>query len=159
MSEKNVVKFLSKGLVEGSDSRVFFRLQNGKLMKLDVGALSEELQLRLAVHGALQKVGDAAASFSKEKDVAGAEAAMQAVIDCLESGQWERPRSGGVGVSHAVVAERAVARQNAYLQALTSDPAKLLAFVQLSPEAQRAEIEAWEAEQASEPAPVAEIVG
>ena len=91
-------KFLAKLTPEdvgGSPRQVQFILGNGVKVVGDLAAYSAEMVERLAVHGLSQKIGDAAASFSKDRDFHGAFGAMQQVEDNLRNGAWSScsPRS------------------------------------------------------------------
>lgn len=86
----------------------------GKSVSLDLSKLSTEIIQRLIVHGATQKVADAAAGAKKlateqlganatdaEVDAAAADFGkqlMQKVVDNLLAGSWGVERSGGAGV-------------------------------------------------------------
>lgn len=105
MANEQVKKFLGKLTPEdqgGKPRAVVFTLGNGQSLTAGLDGLAEEIVERLAVHGLSQKIGDAAANFSKERDFLGAFGAMQAVYDNLKAGAWAS-RSGG-GTSDLVAA-------------------------------------------------------
>lgn len=99
-------KFLSKITptdVGGKQGAVQFVLGNGLRVEADLVSLSTNMITQLALHGLSQKVGDAAAGFSKAGDFSGAFGAMQQVVDNLYSGQWSTRGQGG-GLSDLVAA-------------------------------------------------------
>jgi hypothetical protein len=85
------MKFLSK---KATDTGASFTLGNGDTLSTFLGELPEEMVTRLAIHGLLQKIGDAASGFSKTSDYQGAFDAMAAVHDTLIDGQWTRTGAG-----------------------------------------------------------------
>lgn len=90
MANENT-KFLSKILPEdvgGEKDTVVFKLGNGAGLKLALAELNADTVVRLALHGISQKVGDSTSSLSKDRDFAGAYAAMQQVVDNLRNGVW-----------------------------------------------------------------------
>ena len=110
MAAKNVEqkKFLAKLTPEdvgGVARSVKFVLGNGVQV---IGCLADytpEMIERLALHGLSQKVGDAAASFSKDRDFHGAFSAMQTVEDNLRNGLWSARAGGGTSDLVSVLAE------------------------------------------------------
>lgn len=99
-------KFLSKIMpsdVTGEAGVVKFVLGNGLKVEARISELPESMRLQLALHGLSQKVGDAAAGFSKAGDYSGAFGAMQQVVDNLYAGQWSTRGQGG-GISDLVQA-------------------------------------------------------
>lgn len=89
-------KFLSKILpsdVGGVANAVRFVLGNSTEVVASLDDCNEEIKLQLMLHGLSQKIGDAAAGFSKEKNYHGAFGAMQSVADNLCNGLWAS-RSG-----------------------------------------------------------------
>ena len=86
--EKRFLVKLTQEDVGGIVRTVRFVLGNGVEVQASLADMSEEMVERLALHGLSQKVGDAAASFSKERDYHGAFGAMQAVVDNLMQGVW-----------------------------------------------------------------------
>lgn len=64
--------------------------RGGHVMTVDLTRFNPEIIAQLVMHGAAQKIGDAAAG----KDGDEALKAMQAVIATLESGDWGRTRGG-----------------------------------------------------------------
>ncbi len=85
-------KFLKKDVVE---SVGVFTLGNGKVLKADPREYPEEIRTGLMYHGLMQKIGDAAAGYSKPGDYSGALAEMAAVHEALLAGQWKREGVGG----------------------------------------------------------------
>lgn len=110
MAAKNTEqkKFLSKLLpddVGGQPRQVICVLGNGVKVVGDLAAYSPEMLERLALHGLSQKIGDAAASFSKDRDFHGAFGAMQQVEDNLRNGLWSSRAGGGTSDLVSVLAE------------------------------------------------------
>lgn len=87
--EKEVVvatpKFLTKTI---KDQVITFTLQNGLKVVAEMAKVHADVITDLILHGMSQKIGDAAAKFSKERDFHGAFSAMQTVCDNLEDGLW-----------------------------------------------------------------------
>jgi hypothetical protein len=96
------IKFLSKN-PEAKVGEVTFTLGNGLKLTAKAKAYSQEIRDLLVLHGMSQKIGDAAAGYSKDGDFAGAFAAMQNVQDNLLSGLWEA-RGGVTGTADLVQA-------------------------------------------------------
>jgi hypothetical protein len=128
MSESN--NKLTKTWDETEGTTVTFKMGD-TVLQVDVASLPDNIQKALMLHGAAQKVGDAAAGKS------GAEAigAMQKVIDQLNAGQWTRSREGGG--PRVTLFVRTVAR--IYGAELTDD---FIAKVDALPDATKAEIRA-----------------
>lgn len=127
MEEK--VKFLE---VKVNAGRILFVLGNGQKLSFDPGAANEEIRKQAQFHGFNQKIRDAAAGYSKEKDFAGAAAEMQAVIDGLYRGEWNRKGGAGTSVMLEDLAKAIARFKNA-------DFAKALAAVEKATPEQRAE--------------------
>ena len=87
MANEAKVKFLQKK-VDEVGRRVKCVLGNGVCVELGLADLKPEIVTRLALHGLSQKLGDAAASFSKEDNFHGAFGAMQGTADNLLQGNW-----------------------------------------------------------------------
>ena len=96
MANEAKVKFLQKK-VDEVGRRVKCVLRNGVCVELGLDELKPEIVTRLALHGLSQKLGDSAASFSKEGDFHGAFGAMQGTADNLLQGVWAA--KGGSGTS------------------------------------------------------------
>jgi hypothetical protein len=89
--EATVVKFLSKATPEdvgGEAGTVIFKLGNGSIIKAALDKVPAEMKDRLALHGLSQKIGDACASFAKERDFSSALASMDSVWANLQQGLW-----------------------------------------------------------------------
>jgi flagellar basal body L-ring protein FlgH len=89
--EATVVKFLSKATPEdvgGEAGAVIFKLGNGSIIKAALDKVPAEMKDRLALHGLSQKIGDACASFAKERDFSSALASMDSVWSNLQQGLW-----------------------------------------------------------------------
>lgn len=72
----------------GLDGQVVIKLGNGSVIAAEWEKLPPDMQKRCAFHGLSQKLGDAAAGFSKAKDFASAYDAITAVLESLEAGSW-----------------------------------------------------------------------
>lgn len=110
MAAKNVEqkKFLSKLTPEdvgGIARSVKFVLGNGVQVIGCLTDYTDEMIERLSLHGLSQKIGDAAASFSKDRDFHGAFSAMQTVEDNLRNGLWSARTGGGTSDLVQVLAE------------------------------------------------------
>jgi len=102
-----------------------FEFSDGTLLVLEVAKLSPEIQTRLMLHGAMQKVGD---SYSSVRgNVVDAISRAKAVIAALSAGEWGPEREGG-GTRVGLLAE-AIAR----IKGVSPDTAR--AALQLSPDA------------------------
>ena len=96
MANEAKVKFLQKK-VDEAGRRVKCVLGNGVCVEVGLDELKPEIVTRLAMHGLSQKLGDSAASFSKEENFHGAFGAMQGTADNLLQGIWAA--KGGSGTS------------------------------------------------------------
>ena len=96
MANEAKVKFLQKK-VDEIGRRVKCVLGNGVCVEVGLDELKPEIVTRLAMHGLSQKLGDSAASFSKEENFHGAFGAMQGTADNLLQGIWAA--KGGSGTS------------------------------------------------------------
>ena len=72
-----------------------FKFGNGENLTLDMSELSEEILQDLAIHGALQKIGDSYASAGG--DYAFAMAAASKVMQNLRDGNFNSARAAGEG--------------------------------------------------------------
>lgn len=86
------IKFCEKSC-EGSV--LTFKFGNGEVLTLDMDELSEEIVKDLAIHGALQKIGDSYASAGG--DYAFAMAAASKVMQNLRDGNFNSARAAGEG--------------------------------------------------------------
>ena len=86
--EKRFLGKLTPEDVGGIAKTMRFVLGNDVEVRAFLDDFSPAMVERLALHGLSQKVGDAAASFSKERDYHGAFGAMQGVVDNLMQGVW-----------------------------------------------------------------------
>lgn len=101
-----MAKFLAKVMpadVGGLDGAIRFMLGNGLEVRAVMSDIPSDMQRALMFHGLAQKVGDAAAGFSKANDFSGAFGAMQQVVDNLVNGSWSTRGQGG-GTSDLVAA-------------------------------------------------------
>jgi hypothetical protein len=97
MEEVKKVAFLAKSNEFDKDGKkgiVEFKLKNDQVVELDMTKVSPENMYRLAVHGAGQKIGDAAANYSKTMDYAGAYAEMSEIRDMMYTADWSRKKDG-----------------------------------------------------------------
>lgn len=99
MTKKNQpqqkVAFLD--VAQHTDTVLVFKLGDGQTLAFDAANVDESIQQRAMMHGFNQKIRDAAAGFSKEKDYDGAFEAMAAVIEALEGGEWNRKATATKG--------------------------------------------------------------
>ena len=86
--EKRFLGKLTPEDVGGIARTMRFVLGNDVEVRASLDDFSPAMVERLALHGLSQKVGDAAASFSKERDYHGAFGAMQGVVDNLMQDVW-----------------------------------------------------------------------
>ena len=104
MANEAKVKFLQKK-VDEVGRRVKCVLGNGVCVEVGLDDLKPEIVTRLALHGLSQKLGDSAASFSKEENFHGAFGAMQGTADNLLHGVWAAKGSGGTSDLAQAIAE------------------------------------------------------
>ena len=105
---KEVKKFLSKITPDkpgGQARKITFVLGNGLKVEAGLEGLSPEIVEQLAMHGLSQKIGDAAAGFSKARDFSGAFSAMQSVADNLVARVWASRGTGGTSDLVAALCE------------------------------------------------------
>ena len=132
MSEENQVvaptkiKFCEKS-AEGTV--LSFKFGNGEVLTLDLADLSDEIMTDLAIHGALQKIGDSYASAGG--DYAFGMAAASKVMQNLRDGNFNAAR--GTGEGKQKIGELATAL--AALQGV--DPAVVTAALEAATEDQR----------------------
>lgn len=89
--------------VDTENRTVTFYVKNGQMIVVELDKISEANQLRLALHGISQKVGDDAAGIDEPDDVA---VALESMRDRLYGGEWSAERTKGEfsGVSDLVKA-------------------------------------------------------
>lgn len=88
MLETDMTTFLTK---EPLENGARFVLGNGYTIEVDLGDLPEDIVRRLAVHGMIQKGGDATSGANG--DYAFAQAAIESTIASLQQGDWNRGRT------------------------------------------------------------------
>lgn len=93
--DDNKQKFLE---VKTNGGRLVFVLGNGQKLIFDPAQCNEDIRQQAMFHGFNQKIRDAAAGFSKEKDFAGAIGDMNAVMEALYGGDWNR-KGGATGTN------------------------------------------------------------
>lgn len=71
---------------------------NGEVARVYLDDLPATIVTSAALLGLSNKVRDTAANFSKEQDYDGAFDAMQATIEALTAGEWNRNGGGSAGV-------------------------------------------------------------
>jgi len=96
-AEAKAPKFCEKGLAKDSTSLIEFKFGNGEVLSMDVSELSEEMILALAVHGALQKIGDSYASAAGDFGFGVGQA--RRVITQLQNNEFNASRAGQGGPS------------------------------------------------------------
>lgn len=105
---KAQVKFLGKLTPEdhgGKARSIVFTLGNGSQIVAGLDEVPAEMIERLALHGLSQKIGDAAANYSKERDFLGAFGGMSQVWDNLRAGVWANRAGGGTSDLVAAIAK------------------------------------------------------
>lgn len=91
--------------LENGHATVRFAFKNGEVREFLFGK-HHDLLMRLAIHGALQKIGDETAGVEDLDDQV---AAVDAVITRLEAGNWGAEREAGNGFAGASIVLRAIA--------------------------------------------------
>lgn len=91
--------------LKDGQATVRFAFKNGEVREFSFGK-HHELLMRLAIHGALQKIGDETAGVEDLDDQV---AAVDAVITRLEAGNWGAEREAGNGFAGASIVLRAIA--------------------------------------------------
>lgn len=88
-------KFIKTGECEGNFGQVRFDFRNGKTLEFPIPA---EMRMRLAVHGAEQKIGDECSGVDEVEDCV---LAVEGMIARLNAGEWTKPRqsNGMAGTS------------------------------------------------------------
>ena len=128
-AEVKKIKFCEKtseGMV------VTFTFGNGEVRTLDLSTLSDEMRDNLAVHGALQKIGDSYASAGG--DYAFAIASAEKVMENLQADMWGSARGTGEGkqktgelaTALALLQGKDVAEVTAALEAASDEQKKAL---------------------------------
>ena len=103
--QKRFLAKLTPEDVGGKPRSMRFVLGNGVEVVGCLDDYSAEMIERLALHGLSQKIGDSAASFSKDRDFHGAFSAMQQTEDNLRNGLWSSRAGGGTSDLVQVLAE------------------------------------------------------
>jgi uncharacterized small protein (DUF1192 family) len=99
-------KSLKSSTLENGIAVLRFAFKNGEVREFRFDR-HHDLLMRLAIHGALQKIGDETAGVEDLDDQV---AAVDAVIARLEGGEWGAERTaGGSGFNGASIVIRAVA--------------------------------------------------
>jgi hypothetical protein len=107
MEDGRVVEFSAKqkmiktGEVDGNFGSVRFDFRNGKTLVYNIGA---EMRMRLAVHGAEQKIGDECSGIEEVDDCV---LAVEAMIARLEKGEWQKERASN-GMAGTSILTRAL---------------------------------------------------
>lgn len=96
---------LKSHTLEDGTATVKFAFRNGEVREFSFSH-HHKLLMRLAIHGALQKIGDETAGVEDLDDQV---AAVDAVIDRLERGEWGAERESGGGFAGASIVIRAIA--------------------------------------------------
>lgn len=116
-AEQNEVKAPKFLNVTEKDGVLTFALGNGKSIVFDPAKANDEMRRQAMLHGFNQKIRDSAAGNSKTNDFAGALTSMQAVVDGILAGEWNR-KGGQSGVfiedlSHAIAEVKKVPLEKA----------------------------------------------
>lgn len=98
-------KSLKSSALENGHAKVTFAFKNGEVREFGFDK-HHTLLMRLAIHGALQKIGDETAGVEELDDQV---AAVDAVIARLERGDWGAERAAGNGFAGAAIVVRAIA--------------------------------------------------
>lgn len=96
-----MAKFLQKNLTSNG---VEFVLGNGKALSTDLKALPKDMVHQLALHGLSQKVGDCAASCSKNEEFTRALEQMTETWENLIAGKWRADGGSGSNLLFEAVA-------------------------------------------------------
>lgn len=111
MEDGRTVSFPGKRQIQktieiGEDGfSVRFDLRNGKSFSLSSADVPSATQIRLAAHGAAQKVGDEGAGTEDIDDVA---LAFEKMISRLKAGEWGVERQAGDGFAGASIVIKAI---------------------------------------------------
>lgn len=91
---------------------VTFYVRNGQAYVFDLAKVSPEILIRLALHGAAQKIGDSAASLEEEGDIF---EAIEETGERVTRGEWDAERAKGEfsGISDLIRAVMAVTGKDA----------------------------------------------
>lgn len=82
----------SAKVVDTDAKTVTFYVKNGQMVIFDLAQVSEETFLRLALHGAAQKIGDDAAGVEDPDDIY---VAFETLRDRLYNNEWSAERAKG----------------------------------------------------------------
>lgn len=124
----------------------------GQSVTLDMTKLTPEIVARLAVHGATQKVSDAASNATKVAADSGAlvddvtVSLMSKAVDALLKGEWAQ-RTGGDGVDERTRVARQVTQATVKAKLGATSP-EWKAFTGLSDAEQVAKLDEWFADNA-----------
>lgn len=128
-AEPKKIKFCEKS---SEGTVVSFSFGNGTVLSLDLSTLTEEMVMNLALHGALQKIGDSYASAGGDYSFAIAQA--EKVIENLQNDAWGSSRAAGEGKAKtgelatalAALQNKDVAEVAASLEAATDEQRKVI---------------------------------
>ncbi len=98
--EEQKVPFLKKVTPydKGGEAGVIkFILGNGSQVDVKLADVSEENKQRAMIHGISQRLGDACANLSKDKEYGKAYDELAALADQLATKDWTRERENGTG--------------------------------------------------------------
>jgi hypothetical protein len=141
MSEQNESKRVAKATVSVEGTVLTFAYGNGDVRTYDIGTLSDEMKLRLAVHGAEQKLRD---SYAAKTITAEQAVGVNAKIwDSLLANQFTvRGEGGGAETSIELLARAMV---NAWAnKGVEKDYSAVLAMVQGYTKEERANVRSRE---------------
>lgn len=97
-------KSVKSSSLEDGHAKVRFAFRNGEVREFEFGK-HHALLMRLAIHGALQKIGDETAGVEEVEDQV---EAVEATIARLEAGNWGAERQAASGFAGASIVIRAV---------------------------------------------------
>lgn len=120
LSFPGVQKMMKSDSLADGEATVRFAFRNGEVREFVFGKHAP-LLMRLAIHGARQKIGDEAAGIEDVEDMV---EAVDSMIRRLEAGEWGAERQAGNSFAGASIVIRAVAE----VRGSTIDEAK--AFIE-----------------------------
>lgn len=83
----------------GKPGKLIFILGNGHEVELDYASVREENKVHATYHGLSQKIGDALAGLSKNREYGVAADVLAEKIDQMYNGDWIAARQGGESVN------------------------------------------------------------
>lgn len=123
-----VVKKADK-TIDLENQAVVFAFSNGKVVKLELGKISDVNRVRLALHGASQKAGD---SYAGDETVEDAIKSCESTIQDLYNGNWSTrsvgsPRSTLLAQAISRISKADIKQVVAQLEAMEEEKVKAIA--------------------------------